>query len=116
MSHDCSSHLHPHEVGMEKLQPLLIWSDNKEVLEDLLPYIRSEFCEEIILLDVEHLPTIKDKDVDKEIHLTLEEYDFHFIKILSSDIELILKDNQRHRLQIGDLESDLEKIGNGSFF
>jgi hypothetical protein len=105
---DNCSHLDPREIGMEKLQPVLIWSRDAELLERHLPYIRDEFCEEILLLDINHLHFSK-KLVKEGIENVLGDYDFHFIKVNEKTIELIFRDNTKIVADIYNLEHDLEQ-------
>jgi hypothetical protein len=91
------------------LIPVLVWSEDTKLRDTAIKIINSEFDENLYIFTTEHLHLPKSKSTEN-ISAEIEKYDFHVIKVSEKIIELILKNDERHKSKIGNLEEDLEKF------
>lgn len=95
-----------------RLQHALIWSNDADLFNQSIEFIKQEFDNSIFPVTIDDIPTIIEHISPDEIELEIEKYDFHVIKVHTDCIELILKDNRRHIIRdIPEFEDRLEQAG-----
>jgi len=105
------SHLHPKEVGLIRMLPVVIWSKDHDLANAAKEYIGMEFDDYINIIQLDVIYDFEKIDDINEIEKVIDTYDFHVIRIHSSKAELILKDNTRFVEVYDDLETLLDNFG-----
>lgn len=95
------SALKPKEVGLIRLQPVLVISDIEDSKKFAKDFLNIEFDDYIYLIDYENLENYED----------YENYNFHTIKIFEEKAELHLKNGKKVEKDFDDLEQLLEDFG-----
>lgn len=92
-----------------KIQPVLLWSHNYEFVERGRRHINTNFIEKFYAITINDLSLLVEDTLPEKLEEVIEQYDFTVIKIWDDHFELILLDNQRHKIhEIDDFERALE--------
>jgi hypothetical protein len=95
------SALHPKEVGLIRLQPLLILSKDKSLLSEVKDFIKNEFDDYIYIIEEAYI----------EGDLEFEKYKLHILSFEDQKAVLKLRNGTKIEDIYEDLEDLLEKFG-----
>ena len=104
-------HLHPREVGLIRMLPVVIWSKDDEISNIAKEYVNGEFGEYINLIELESISGFEELKDLEEIENLIDKYNFHVIRIEAKKAELILIDDSRFEEEYEGLEKILDNFG-----
>lgn len=97
-----------------RIQHLLVWSKDDEVVERGRQLINEYYWDRLYAFTTQEIAHMLVGLQPHEEELEIEKFDFHVLKIHGNQLELILKDNQRHALEadaeVDDAIEDIIKI------
>jgi hypothetical protein len=94
-----------------KIQHILVWSPFEEQVNRGRSHINTNFSHRLYAFTTSDIAHIVETIPLDEIESVIESYDFHVIKLKDDHFELVLIDNERHRIdKIEDFEIALESL------
>lgn len=105
------NHLHPKEVGLIRMLPVVIWCLDEDLHKTATEYINIEFGEYINLIRFDVISGFENLNDMEEIGKLIDKYNFHVIKLETKKAELILIDDTRFDEEYEDLEEILDNFG-----
>jgi hypothetical protein len=102
------SALKPKEVGLVRLQPLLVWSEDLELKKEVEDFLNAEFDDYINIISLDSLDhtSLKLRVVED-----LKEINIHILEIKPKSAKLTFRTGKVIEEEFDDLEELLEKIG-----
>lgn len=94
-------HLHPSELGLIQLMPLIVWGDNTEFVSKVKNFIKEEFGEYINILQIEEIS--KFEDIINDIFA----YNYHVIHLTANQAKLIKINSEELILEFEEIEKTI---------
>lgn len=100
-------HLHPSEIGLIQLMPVVIWGNDEELIESVQNFVADEFGEYINIIRISEISAFDKKNDFERIEEFIMQFDYHLIHLKENEAILLKNNSEKTVLGFEEVEKTI---------
>lgn len=100
-------HLHPSEIGLIQLMPVVVWGNDEELIESVQSFVADEFGEYINIVRISEISAFDKKNNFETIEEFIMQFDYHLIHLKGNEAILLKNNSEKTVLEFEETEKTI---------